>query len=141
MRIPVHGIQTWCDSDSNYSQANYPLYKVDVSRPFKNLVTSTTTYGTLRPQAYFHYHTEEGRGPQVTLKHLRKTVGQHEQDKHKRLTNEPPSITRLMYLHPRRRDVRGITEEGKPHIFDMQIVERFVKRAVEFVSLTKNVGW
>jgi hypothetical protein len=46
-----------------------------------------------------------------------------------------------MYLHPRRRDVRGITEEGKPHIFDMQIVERFVKRAVEFVSLTKNVGW
>jgi hypothetical protein len=114
---------------------------VHVSRPLKISVTSTTTYGTLRPQAYFHYHREEEQGPQVTLKHLPRTVDQHEQHKYKRLTNEPPSITSLMYLHPRRRDVRGITEEGKPHVFDMQIVERFVKRAVELVSLTKNVGW
>jgi len=42
-----------------------------------------------------------------------------------------------MYLHPRRRDVRRVAEEGKPHVFDMQVVERFVKRAVEFVSLDK----
>jgi hypothetical protein len=76
----------------------------------------------------------------VTSKRLRRTVGQHEQHKHMRLTDEPPSITSLMYLHPRRRDVRGITEEGKPHIFDMQIVECLVKRAVELVSLTKRVG-
>jgi hypothetical protein len=45
-----------------------------------------------------------------------------------------------MYLHPRRRDVRGITEEGKPHIFNMQVIECLVKRAVELVSLTKSVG-
>lgn len=58
-----------------------------------------------------------------------------------RLTNEPPSITSLVYLHPRRRDIRSIAEEGKPHIFDMQIVERFVKRAVELMPLIENEIW
>jgi hypothetical protein len=106
----------------------------------KHSVISTITYGTPRPQAYFHYRKEEEQGLQVTSKRLRRTVGQHEQHKHMRLTNESPSITGLMYLHPRRRDVRGITEEGKPHIFNMQVIECLVKRAVELVSLTKSVG-
>ena len=57
-----------------------------------------------------------------------------------RLTDEPPSITGLMYLHPRGRDIRCITEEGKPHIFDVRIVKRFVKRAVELMPLTKGVS-
>jgi len=98
------------------------------------------TYGTPHPRAYFHYRRAEGQGPQVTSKRLQGTVGHHQQFKHKRLTNEPPSITSLVYLHSRCRDVRCIAEEGKPHIFDMQIVERFVKRAVELVPLNKSVG-
>jgi hypothetical protein len=58
-----------------------------------------------------------------------------------RLTNEPPSITSLVYLHPRCCDVRCIAEEGKPHIFDVQIVERFVKRAVELMPLIEKEIW
>ena len=54
------------------------------------------------------------------------------------LTNESPSIASLVYFHPRRRDIRCIAEEGQPHIFDMQIVERFVKRAVELMPLIEK---
>jgi len=58
-----------------------------------------------------------------------------------RLTNESPSITSLVYFHSRCRDVRCIAEKGKPHIFDMQIVERFVKRAVELMPLIEKEIW
>jgi hypothetical protein len=71
----------------------------------------------------------------VTSKHLRGAVIQHKRSEPTRPTNEPPSITSLVYLHPRRGDVRCIAEEREPHIFDMQIVERFVKRPVEFMPL------
>jgi len=74
----------------------------------------------------------------VTWKHLQEIIRQNKQGELTQLTNEPPSITCLVYLHPRRRDVRCIAEEGKPHIFDMQIVERFVKRAVELMPLIKS---
>jgi hypothetical protein len=107
-----------------------------VSGLFKNSVIETNTYDTLHPRACFHYHREEEQDPQATSKHLQEIVRQHKQGKLTRLTNKPPSIASFVYLHPRRRDVRCIAEEGKPHIFDMQIVEHFVNRAVELVPLT-----
>jgi len=113
-----------------------------VSGLFENSVTETNTYDTLRPQACFHYHREEEQDPQVTSKRLQNNARQHKQGELTRLTNKSPSITSLVYLHPRRRDVRSIAEEGKPHIFDMQIVEHFVNRAVEFMPLIKSkVNW
>jgi hypothetical protein len=71
----------------------------------------------------------------VTSKHLREIIHQRKQGRLTGLTDEPPRITSLVYLHPRRRDVRCIAEEGKPHIFDMQIIERFIKRAIELMPL------
>jgi hypothetical protein len=53
-------------------------------------------------------------------------------------TNEPPSITSLVYLHSGCSDVRRIAEERQPHIFDVQIVEGFVKRPVELMSLEQS---
>ena len=112
--------RTWkpCREDS-HSPANYPLRKARVSGLFKNLVTEATTYGTPRLQACFHYHKEEEQDPQVTWKRLQEIIRQNKQGELTRLTNEPPSITGLVYLHPRRRDVRCIAEERKPHVFDM----------------------
>ena len=106
----------------------------------KNSVTENRTYGTLRPQACFRYHREEEQDPQVTSKRLQEKIHQHKQGELTGLTNEPPSITSLVYLHPRRRDVRCIAEEGKPHIFDMQVVECFVKRAVKLMPLIIKVN-
>ncbi len=109
-----------------------------VSGLFKNPVTETTTHGNLHQRACFHYHREEGQDQLVTWKRLQENVYENEQGELTRLTNKPPSITSLVYLHPGRRDVRCIAEEGKPHIFDMQIVERFIKRAIELMPLTEN---
>jgi hypothetical protein len=66
------------------------------------------------------------------------TVIQRKYDDIPSLTNEPPSIASLMYFHSGCRDIRRITEEGQPHIFDMQIVECFVKRPVELMSLERS---
>jgi hypothetical protein len=74
----------------------------------------------------------------VTSKRLQENVREYKLGELRRLTNEPPSITRLVYLHPRCCDVRCIAEEGKPHIFDMQIVERLVKRAVKLMPLIEK---
>ncbi len=107
---------------------------------FKNSITETTTYSTLRPRACFHCHREEEQDPQETSKRLpvQQTIRQCKRGERTRLTNEPPGITSLVYLHPRIRDVRCIAEEWKPHIFDMQIVKRFIKRAVELMSLVEK---
>jgi hypothetical protein len=43
-----------------------------------------------------------------------------------------------MYLHSGCRDVRRIAEEGQPHVFDMQIVERLVQRPVELMPLERS---
>jgi hypothetical protein len=108
-----------------------------VSGLFKNSVTEAT-YGTPHLPACFRYHKEEEQDPRVTWKRLQEIIRQNKQGELTRLTNEPPSITSLVYLHSRRRNIRCIAEEGKPHIFDMQIIERFVKGAVEFMPLIKE---
>ena len=41
---------------------------------FKNSITETTTYGTLRPRACFHCHREVEQDPQVTLKRLKENI-------------------------------------------------------------------
>lgn len=45
-----------------------------------------------------------------------------------------------MYLHPGGNDVSGIAEEWQPHVFNVEIVERFPYRSVELVTLTNDIS-
>ena len=56
------------------------------------------------------------------------------------LTDVPPGISCFMNLHPRGDDVGGVTEERKPHVFNVEIVERLPYCSVEFVTLVNEVS-
>jgi hypothetical protein len=86
-----------------------------------------TTHNIHRPRAYCHCHREEVQGPQATLKRLRMPIIQCKHTEYPRPTDKPPSVTSLVYLHTRSRDVRSIAEEWQPHIFDVQIIEGLVE--------------
>jgi hypothetical protein len=40
------------------------------------------------------------------------------------LTDESPGVTRSMYFHIGFEDVRRVTEEWDPHVFDVNVIER-----------------
>ena len=90
-----------------------------------------------RPRACCRCHREEVQGPRATSKRLRVPIIQCEHTEYPWLTNKPPSVTSLVYLHTRCCDVRSIAEEWQPHIFDVQIIKCLVETSVEFVSLIR----
>ena len=94
-----------------------------------------TAYNIHHPRACCHCHREEVQGPRATSKRLRVLIIQCEHTEYPLLTDKPPSVTSLVYLHTRCRDVRSIAEEWQPHIFDVQIIECLVESSVELVSL------
>ena len=98
------------------------------------------THNILRPRAYCRYHREEVQGPQASSMRLGVSIIQCEHTKYPWLTDKPPSVTSLVYLHTRSRDVRSIAEEWQPHIFDVQIIECLVKRSVKLVSLIHPIS-
>lgn len=126
------------DNDNGCSQVDYPLWKAGVRHPFQELGHVICHLRYPPSTSMFPLSQSGGTRPTSDIEAPAGGLfGHYQQCKHKRLTNEPPSITSLMYLHSRCRDVRCIAEEGKPHIFDMQVVKCFVKRAVELVPLKK----
>lgn len=102
-----------------------------------NMVTAHDIH---RPRACCRYHREEVQGPQVTSRRLRVPIIQYEHTEYPWLTDKSPSVTSLVYLHTRSRDICGIAEEWQPHIFDMQVIECLVQRSVELVSLIRHVS-
>jgi len=56
------------------------------------------------------------------------------------LTDVPPCVSCFVYLHPGCDNVGGVAEEWQPHVFNVEIVERFPYRSVELVTLTNEIS-
>ena len=91
--------------------------------PFSPLITGMT-YDSHRRRACCHRHIRAVGDQLASLKHLKCSVSNHlNTSRQSLLTNEPPGVSCLVYLHSRCVDIRRIAEEWQPHVFNVKVIE------------------